>query len=668
MAFFSSKTAAAADLKPRIQTTRAGGVLGGAQRGIRYTPPADRVVSDSPDIIAEPTNNENNAGFIDLGDSGRQSSSAASYALPGRSSSRQSAYRATGFHPSQLEAQVHHSDVASDITRPESAEEQSGPGSTSTYETDATSIHTLPALQTKGPAQEYDHLEPVSEDDPSSYDLLEPAELQRPQQTFDLESRAQLLFSTEHLQAIFDDPQMLLKFTSFLGTHRPASVPTLIYYLDAMKALRAIRYANAVAEALDPLPGHEFTSSVAPATRNLGLEEKAQRAFQALVEEALPAYITDTWVRVVSTTIHRRIIGSLPPHLREASEGLAEVFCLSDPSRPDNPIVFASEEFHRTTQYGMSYAIGRNCRFLQGPMTSRDSVRRLRDAVVAGKDHCETFVNYRRDGSPFMNLLMVAPLRDSRGNLRYYIGAQVDVTGLAKECTNLEALPRMLGAQTEVKEDGHVLKKDEFQELSEMFNLAELDIVRKYGGRMHREQIEEKDDSAAAWHRPRLLLQEYSTDDVETMVMPNEISRPPVHGKLSGVYQNVRLLDNSLSIELTESVPSHPTIPLITHIVCLPFAACSRHSPIAFHESNWRFRARARRARGCPSRWPWCDRQDPLGFAQRGRGPQSMGTLHTSNGRKRSDWSVDGGPGGRRELTTRAQISSCPTRRAGHQR
>lgn len=35
--------------------------------------------------------------------------------------------------------------------------------------------------------------------------------------------------------------------------------------------------------------------------------------------------------------------GTLAPHLREASEGLAEVFCLTDPSRPDNPIVFASE-------------------------------------------------------------------------------------------------------------------------------------------------------------------------------------------------------------------------------------------------------------------------------------------------------------------------------------
>lgn len=44
--------------------------------------------------------------------------------------------------------------------------------------------------------------------------------------------------------------------------------------------------------------------------------------------------------------------GTLPPHLREASEGLAEVFCLTDPSRPDNPIVFASEGLWKVYGFG----------------------------------------------------------------------------------------------------------------------------------------------------------------------------------------------------------------------------------------------------------------------------------------------------------------------------
>ncbi len=43
-----------------------------------------------------------------------------------------------------------------------------------------------------------------------------------------------------------------------------------------------------------------------------------------------------------------------------------------------------------------------------------------------------------------MNLLMMAPLSDSRGVIRYFIGAQVDVSGLVKECSDLESLQRLV--------------------------------------------------------------------------------------------------------------------------------------------------------------------------------------------------------------------------------
>ena len=111
----------------------------------------------------------------------------------------------------------------------------------------------------------------------------------------------------------------------------------------------------------------------------------------------------------------------------------------------------------------------------------------------------------RRDGSPFMNLLMIAPLLDSRGKLRYFIGAQIDVTGLVKDSTDLEAFRRMVDQEDGVAEKDQ--QKDEFQALSEMFNNTELETVRKHGGNMHREHMEEKDD-ASMHHKPRLLIQD----------------------------------------------------------------------------------------------------------------------------------------------------------------
>ncbi|KAF1958813.1 hypothetical protein CC80DRAFT_558386 [Byssothecium circinans] len=422
------------------------------------------------------------------------------------------------------------------------------------YETEASSVLTaaLPPLQEKGP-DDFDRLSPLLEDDPKSFDLLAPNEGEV-SKGFSLEARSELIFSKEHLEAIFNDTPSLLRFTAFLSMARPKSIPILIYYLDALKAMRAVNYANAVAEALEPIEGLEFTQTPARPTVNAVLEDKARQAFDILVREDLPAFVTQIFIQVVSVSIQKRITGNLPPLLREASEGLAEVFCLTDPSRSDNPIVFAGShrpEFHRTTQYGVSYAIGRNCRFLQGPRTNRDSVARLKKAVIDGKEVSEVFLNYRRDGSPFMNLLMMAPLLDSRGNMRYIIGAQVDVSGLVKDRTELDALQRLLDVQDEQEPGGE--SKDEFRELTEMFNNSELETVRKYGGNMHKEHVEDQDDRTSMREsRPRVLIKDLTNYDVENTATGS----PRPEGKLAGVYKHYLLIRPAPSLRILFVSPS----------------------------------------------------------------------------------------------------------------
>lgn len=210
------------------------------------------------------------------------------------------------------------------------------------HETPATSV-TLTPLQTHGHIEDTSELDPLQNYDAGSFDLVAPHANGSSHKQFSLETRSQQLFSHEHLHAIFSDPALLLKFTAFLSTTRPLSIPILVYYLDALKALKAIAYANAIAEGLEPIEGCEFSTSFPKPTINPALEEKAFKAFEVLVNNDLPAYITHVYIQIVSLSISRRVTGTLAPHLREASEGLAEVFCLTDPSRPDNPIVFASE-------------------------------------------------------------------------------------------------------------------------------------------------------------------------------------------------------------------------------------------------------------------------------------------------------------------------------------
>ncbi|KAI0166489.1 hypothetical protein GGR57DRAFT_446878 [Xylariaceae sp. FL1272] len=422
----------------------------------------------------------------------------------------------------------------------------------------------LAPLQTKG-APDNDGLEPLAEEeiDPASFDLVVPAHGEVSQ--YSLETRSELLFSVDHLMAIFDDPVSLQRFNTFLVHQRPDSVPLLKHYLDALKALRAISYANSLCDGLNSVNGLDFNSSQITKTTNRTLQERADKALEALTQEDLPAYITFTWVRTVNVTIKRRIANTLPLHLRDLSEGLAEVFCLTDPSRPGNPIVMASEEFHRTTQYGMNYVLGRNCRFLQGPRTNPFSVKRIRDKLAAGVEHCETFLNYRRDGTPFMNLLMVAPLYDSRGTVRYHIGAQIDVSGLVKDCTGLEAYATLADERELHPDDGpcpshehspyksvgrpntpHAVDgtSNSFRKLVEMFNLSELKTVREHGGEMHRTQQEDSADheTGSNWRKPRLLIR----DDASTFrrnsdPIPN-LTSITGGGRLVGPYERYLLV------------------------------------------------------------------------------------------------------------------------------
>ncbi|GHE04719.1 histidine kinase [Defluviimonas sp. 20V17] len=97
---------------------------------------------------------------------------------------------------------------------------------------------------------------------------------------------------------------------------------------------------------------------------------------------------------------------------------------LTDPWKDDNPIVYANRAFHDTTGYPREDVIGRNCRFLQGPGTDPAAVARIHRALEREEEVTVDILNYRSDGTPFWNRLMLAPLRDSDGKVRFFSGVQ----------------------------------------------------------------------------------------------------------------------------------------------------------------------------------------------------------------------------------------------------
>ncbi|MEM8551602.1 MAG: PAS domain-containing protein [Pseudomonadota bacterium] len=97
---------------------------------------------------------------------------------------------------------------------------------------------------------------------------------------------------------------------------------------------------------------------------------------------------------------------------------------VSDPHQPDNPMIFVSDAFEEQTGYGPEYAVGRNCRFLQGPETNPRAIEAIRHALSAQTRFVIDSVNYRKDGTKFLNRLRIRPLFDENGDILYFIGAQ----------------------------------------------------------------------------------------------------------------------------------------------------------------------------------------------------------------------------------------------------
>lgn len=190
----------------------------------------------------------------------------------------------------------------------------------------------------------------VSPEEPASYDLRAPA----PSISHsNIEVLCGRLFSSDHLNLILRDHAQAHRFTTFLKTYRPNLDPALVRYLETQKALAAIQYANAIAGHLKS-GGASSRSADAAAAIDPEFEKLSRAAVEELVTDALPAYITHRLVQIVTECLVKEITGGQSPIMRELVQGVAEVYCMTDATLPDNPIVFASEgmeAFNRLIQH-----------------------------------------------------------------------------------------------------------------------------------------------------------------------------------------------------------------------------------------------------------------------------------------------------------------------------
>jgi len=129
---------------------------------------------------------------------------------------------------------------------------------------------------------------------------------------------------------------------------------------------------------------------------------------------------------------------------------------VSDPTQADNPLIAVNAAFCALTGYTEAEVIGRNCRFLRGPDTENGQTEKLRTAVYGQQSALAELINYRKDGSPFRNAVMIAPLFDDDGNLELFVGSQIEVLpeegsiGLVRQQQAAQIVDRLSPRQREI--------------------------------------------------------------------------------------------------------------------------------------------------------------------------------------------------------------------------
>ena len=130
--------------------------------------------------------------------------------------------------------------------------------------------------------------------------------------------------------------------------------------------------------------------------------------------------------------------------LCEVMENVPLAMLVVDMCVPGLPITYCNPAMADLTGYERGEIRGRNCRFLQGPMTEASAVRQLIVSIRTAAPTTVRVTNYRRDGSTFRNMVTINPVFDTEGLYRYSIAVLSDIERAVSDGNALNSLRSVL--------------------------------------------------------------------------------------------------------------------------------------------------------------------------------------------------------------------------------
>ncbi len=104
------------------------------------------------------------------------------------------------------------------------------------------------------------------------------------------------------------------------------------------------------------------------------------------------------------------------------------VITTTELSNPGPQIVYVNRAFTELTGYLPDEVLGQTPRILQGPLTNRAEMSRMKREIQEGRPFVGEAINYRKDGRSYHMEWSVYGLRDDENVLHFYVAVQRDIS------------------------------------------------------------------------------------------------------------------------------------------------------------------------------------------------------------------------------------------------